>query len=98
MPDTVLDSDTVLARFNRLMQDLQRGSIRRNTFLAWEVDLLLDIEACALREGALRRELQRYQAAVKRRMGKGERVPLKFSEYLTARRAGLSLDLTQKAS
>jgi hypothetical protein len=84
-PDDVLDSETVLARFNRLVQDLLRGSIRRNTFLPWEVDLMLDIEQCPLRDGPLRRELQRYQAAVRRHMSKGERVPLKFSEYMSSR-------------
>ena len=84
-PADVLDSETVLARFNRLVQDLLRGSIRRNTFLPWEVDLMPDIEQCPLRDGPLRRELQRYQAAVRRRMTKGERVPIKFSEYLSSR-------------
>ena len=84
-PGDVLDSDTVLARFNRLVQDLLRGSIRRNTFLPWEVDLMLEVEQCPLRDGPLRRELQRYQAAVRRRMTKGERVPIKFSEYLSSR-------------
>jgi hypothetical protein len=93
MPDDFLDSETVLARFNRLMQDLLHGSIRRNTFLPWEVDLMLDIEQCPLRDGPLRRELQRYQAAVRRRMTKGERIPLKFSEYLSSRssRGNLSI-------
>ena len=67
MPDDFLDSETVLARFNRLMQDLLRGSIRRNTFLPWEVELMIDIEQCPLRDGPLRRELQKYQVAVRRR-------------------------------
>jgi len=85
MSEDYLDSESALARFNKLIQDLIQGSIRRNTFLPWEVDLMLDIEQCSLRDGPLRRELQRYRAAVRRQMGKGERVPLKFSEYLNSR-------------
>lgn len=85
MAENLLDSEAVLARFNRLIQDLLHGSIRRNTFLPWEVDLMLDIEQCPLRDGPLRRELQRYQAAVRRRMGKGEPIPIKFSDYLSSR-------------
>jgi len=92
-PDNQLDSETVLARFNRLMQDLLRGSVRRNTFLPWEVDLMLDIEQCPLRDGPLRRELQRYQVAVRRRMTKGERIPLKCSEYLSSRSSGGNLSI-----
>ncbi len=89
MPEHALDSDTVLARFNRLIQDLLRGSIRRNTFLPWEVDLILEIDQCPLREGPLRRELLRYQAAVRRRMVNGERTPPRFSDYLSSRSSAL---------
>jgi hypothetical protein len=79
------DSDTVLAQFNRLMQDLIRGSIRRNIFRPWEIELLLDIQDCPLQAAALRRELQRYQKAVQRQMEKGVPRPPKLSEYLSAR-------------
>ena len=85
MPEHFLDSETVLARFNRLLQDLLRGTIRRNTFLPWEVDLMLDIEQCALTDRALRRELQRYQVLVRKRMAKGECTPPRFREFLKAR-------------
>jgi hypothetical protein len=46
------------------------------------VELLLDIEACNLRESAKREVLKRYQKAVQRHMEKGARLPLKLSEYL----------------
>jgi hypothetical protein len=85
MPDDLLDSETVLARFNRLLQDVLQGSTRRNTFLQWEVDLLLDIDNCRLRDTALKRELQRYRNAVQRHMGRGERLPPKFSDFLQSR-------------
>jgi hypothetical protein len=82
MYDSLPDSDTVLAQFNRLMQELLRGNMNRNTFRPWEVDLLLDIESCNLRDGARRETLRRYQRAVQRHMEKGARLPLKLSEYL----------------
>ena len=84
MYDSLPDSDAVLAQFNRLIQELLRGTINRNTFRPWEVDLLLDIEACNLRDSTKREALKRYQRAVQRHMEKGARLPLKLSEYLEA--------------
>src|SRR5882724_1199823 len=81
------DSETVLAQFNRLIQELLRGNMNRNTFRPWEIELLLDIEACSLRESSKREILRRYQRAVQRQMEKGGRLPLKLSEYLEANRA-----------
>jgi hypothetical protein len=82
MVDAVQDGEVMLARFNRLIQELLRGSISRNTFRRWEVELLLDIEGCTLRDGAKRETLRRYQRAVQRSMEKGAAAPLKLSEYL----------------
>lgn len=87
MYDTLPDSETVLAQFNRLIQELLRGNMHRNTFRPWEVDLLLDIEACGLRDASRRETLRRYQRAVQRHMEKGARLPLKLSEYLEAVKA-----------
>ena len=82
MVDTAQDSDFVLARFNKLVQELLRGSITRNTFRPWEVEILLDIEACNLRDGGRKELMRRYQKAVQRSMEKGSPMPLKLSEYL----------------
>jgi hypothetical protein len=87
MHDSLPDSDAVLAQFNRLVQELLRGSMQRNTFRPWEVELLLDIENCNLRETSKREILRRYQKAVQRQMEKGARLPLKLSEYLEAAKA-----------
>jgi hypothetical protein len=84
MYDELPDSDAVLAQFNRLIQELLRGNMQRNTFRPWEVELLLDIESCNLRESSKRETLRRYQKAVQRHMDKGARLPLKLSEYLDA--------------
>jgi len=64
MHESLPDSDAVLAQFNRLIQELLRGSMNRNTFRPWEVELLLDIEACHLRDSSRRETLRRYQRAV----------------------------------
>jgi hypothetical protein len=84
MHDSLPDSDAVLAQFNRLIQELLRGNMHRNTFRPWEIELLLDIESCNLREASKRETLRRYQKAVQRQMEKGGRLPLKLSEYLEA--------------
>jgi hypothetical protein len=81
------DDDAVLAQFNRLIQEVLRGNMARNTFRPWEVELLLDIEACGLRDAARRETLRRYQRAVQRHMEKGGKAPLKLSEYLDSVRA-----------
>ena len=82
MIDTVQDSEIVLNRFNRLIQELLRGSMNRNTFRPFEIDILLDIEACNLKDAGKKDILRRYQRAVQRTMEKGAPKPMKLSEYL----------------
>ena len=84
MHDSLPDSDAILAQYNRLVQELLRGNMHRNTFRPWEIELLLDIESCNLREASKRETLRRYQKAVQRQMEKGARLPMKLSEYLEA--------------
>jgi hypothetical protein len=81
-PDSLPDSDAILAQFNRLMQELIRGNLQRNSFRPWEIELLLDIEGCNVRENHRKDILKRYQKAGQRHMEKGARLPLKLSEYL----------------
>jgi hypothetical protein len=82
-----IDSEARLNRFNRLMQELIRGAMNRNTFQPWEIDILLDIEACQIREPVKRETLRRYQKAVQRSMEKGAPMPLRLSEYLNAKKS-----------
>ncbi|MBL8237697.1 MAG: hypothetical protein JNM66_09775 [Bryobacterales bacterium] len=82
-----LDADTILAQFNRLMNELLRGKLIRNTFRPWEIELLLDIQMCDLKDGQKRETLRRYQRAVQRQMEKGSREPMKLSFYLAANKA-----------
>jgi hypothetical protein len=87
MSDMIPDADAVLAQFNRLIQEVLRGNMHRTTFRPWEVEILLDIESCGLRDAARRETLRRYQRAVQRQMEKGGGSPLKLSEYLESVRA-----------
>lgn len=80
--DRNLDADATLRQFNRLVQDILRGSLVRNTFRPWEIELLLDFETCEIRDGQKRETMRRYQRAVQRQMEKGATVPMKLSEYL----------------
>lgn len=82
-----LDAETILAQFNRLMNELLKGKLVRNTFRPWEIEILLDIQNCDLRDGQKRETLRRYQRAVQRQMEKGAGGPMKLSEYLAANRA-----------
>jgi hypothetical protein len=81
-----VDADTVLAQFNRFIQELLRGNVNRNTFRQWEIDILLDIETCEIRDVTRRETLRRYQRAVQRQMEKGANRPMMLSEYLESLR------------
>ncbi len=81
------DSEGVLARFNRLMRDLENGVTARNCFREWEVELLLDMGKCEFHDGNRKRVLQRYRKAVERRLGMGATKPMKLSEYLARNRS-----------
>ena len=87
MFDSLPDSDTVLAQFNRLIQELLRGNMNRNTFRPWEIEILLDIENCQLKDANKRETLRRYQKAVQRHMERGARLPFKMSEYLDGQKS-----------
>jgi hypothetical protein len=80
------DGETILAQFNKLISELLRGHVNRNTFRPWEIEVLLDIEACELKSSNRRETLRRYQRANQRHMEKGARLPLKLSEYLDAQK------------
>jgi len=82
MPENQPDSDLVLHQFNRLMQELLRGEFKRNCFRPWEIELLLDMEDCNLRQANRREILRRYQKAVQRDLQRGAASVMKLSEYL----------------
>jgi hypothetical protein len=89
------DSEVMMNRFNKLLQELIRGTMTRNTFQPWEIDILLDIEACQLREVVRRETLRRYQKAVQRAMEKGAPTPFKLSEYLSNKKHAAEPDTSE---
>lgn len=80
------DSSQMVVHFKRLMRDVQTGSLARNSFRPWEVELLLDFQSCELPGPTRRRILRRYERAVLKSIDRGA-APLKLSEYLARVRA-----------
>jgi hypothetical protein len=84
-PNDPVQVELMLNQFRRLVRDIQRGLITRNTFQPWQIELLLDIEACHL-DWRLRPEiLRRYEKAVERQLEMGGGTPMKLSEFLQLR-------------
>ncbi|MBZ5625947.1 MAG: hypothetical protein LAQ69_45750 [Acidobacteriia bacterium] len=80
--DDLIQLELMLNRFNRLISELLRGAIARNTFQPWEIEILLDIETCGV---DLRKQpdiLRQYRKAVARQLEIGPGPPMKLSEYL----------------
>lgn len=82
-----------LRQFNKLILEILRGRLNRNTFQPWEIEILLDIDACDFGEANRREVLKRYQKAANRYFERGGRTLLKLSEYLAKKhRPGESAD------
>jgi hypothetical protein len=82
MDATHIDADVLLAQFNRLLNELVRGTMNRNCFQPWEIEILLDIQGSTARESGRKDLLKRYQKAVQRDFERGARFPMKMSTYL----------------
>ena len=76
---------TVQARFSVLMDELLRTGLRRARIERWELDLLLDIEACPMSGAAKRTALREYQNAVEAELESGTALPMRFSDFLKRR-------------
>ncbi len=68
------------------MREIESGTLGRNSFHPWEVELLVDLEQCQIRANR-RRLMRRYQKAAVRALEMGAQRPLKLSEYLMRTRA-----------
>ena len=77
-----LDAAATLTAFRRLVHELEEGKTKRNSFQPWEMELLLDIEACDLPRTRRAALLKRYGRAVERQLEKGAPRLLKLSEYM----------------
>ena len=85
--EDLVEQELMLNRFNRLIGELLRGTISRNGFQPWEIDLLIDIQACQIPARRRGEVLRQYQRAVIRRMETAPGPPLSLSKYLENRKA-----------
>jgi hypothetical protein len=83
--DDLIQLDLMLNRFNRLITELLRGAIVRNTFQPWEVEILMDMETCELEPRKREVILRQYQKAVTKQLETGPGPPMKLSHYLQLR-------------
>ena len=74
-----------LNRFRRLIGELLRGEMNRNSFEPWEIELLIDFEACQLPSRRRLEILRQYQRAVERQLDTGPGPPIKLSHFLVRR-------------
>jgi hypothetical protein len=74
-----------LNRFRRLIGEIMRGQTSRNSFAPWEIELLLDFDACELPSRRRSEILHQYQRAVQRQMQHGPGPPMKLSHFMVMR-------------
>jgi hypothetical protein len=74
-----------LNRFRRLIGELLRGEMHRNSFEPWEIELLIDFETCQLPSRRRLEILRQYQRAVERQLETGPGPPIKLSHFLVLR-------------
>lgn len=75
----------MLNRFRRLFSELLKGEILRNSFELWEVNILVDFDACQLPSRRRLDILRQYQRAVERQLETGPGPPLLLSHFLVLR-------------
>lgn len=80
-----VDLELMLNRFRRLIGEVIRGVLARNSFQPWEVEILMDLENCKLERRRRLDILRQYQRAVERQMTTGPGPPMKLSEFLILR-------------
>ncbi|MGA3095418.1 MAG: hypothetical protein ABSF25_03100 [Bryobacteraceae bacterium] len=83
--DDLIELEIMHNRFRRLMGEILRGTVARNSFYPWEVEILLDLETCPLDRRRRTDILRQYQKAVARQMETGPGPPMKLSEFLQLR-------------
>jgi len=80
--DDLIQLELMLNRFRRLIGELMRGALARNSFQPWEVAILLDMEDCRIESRHRSEVLRQYQRAVEKQMEMGPGPPMKLSEFL----------------
>ena len=74
-----------LNRFRRLVGELLRGQISRNSFAPWEIEILIDFDACELPSRRRMEIIRQYQRAVEKQLQTGVGPPMKLSQFLVLR-------------
>jgi hypothetical protein len=74
-----------LHRFTKLISEVIRRDVTRNSFLPWEVEILMDMENCSLDRRRRMDILKQYQRAVGKQMERGPGPPMKLSYFLEIR-------------
>jgi len=49
--DDLIEQELMLNRFKRLIGEVMRGALARNSFQPWEVEILLDLQDCKFERG-----------------------------------------------
>jgi hypothetical protein len=83
--EELIEQELMLNRFNRLINEVMRGALARNSFQPWEVEILMDFENCQYDRRRRLDILRQYQRAVERQMENGPGPPMKLSEFLVLR-------------
>lgn len=83
--DDLIELELMLNRFRRLIGELRRGELTRNSFHPWEVDILLDIQGWSLEPAERAETLRQYEKAVERQMETGPGPPMTLSQFLELR-------------
>ena len=83
--EELIEVELMLNRFNRLIGEVMRGALARNSFQPWEAEILIDLENCQLERRRRLEILRQYQRAVERQLTTGPGPPMKLSEFLVLR-------------
>jgi hypothetical protein len=83
--DDLVELELMLNRFRRLLGELVHGTLARNSFLPWEIELILDFAQCSLPPRRRSEILQQYVRAVTRQMETGPGPPMKLSAFVAER-------------
>jgi hypothetical protein len=83
--DELIERELMLNRFRRLIGEVIRRETARNAFQPWEIEILIDLDACQLESRRRVEILRQYLRAVERQMEIGPGPPMKLSQFLIAR-------------
>ena len=75
----------MLNRFRRLLAEVQPGQPLRNTFAAWEIELLLDLTSCEIEPRRRTDIFRQYERAVEKQLEAGPGPPMRLSHFLVLR-------------